>query len=240
MIFQSLLTDRIIIVAVGQTWPIIYLSIFAYKLLKRAKNRSTITISSLFLMIATAYLFAIFSILSINSPFSYAFYIISWYLLMLSHSFFILFIWLLLHIEESMSFIKYYIFLLIYGGIVSYVFWIGIFSDGIQYDISTGWRPVFSLPFAIINWMYVIFILVIPEIIMAIKLLKIFKGVEIVIRIKQFLVSSFLEYVVIILLILYNTLPNNHEYHSIILFINLPLSMLAAYFIYRSFGKKIE
>ena len=240
MIFQSLLTERIIIVGIGQVWPIIYLSIFAYKLLKRAKNRSTITISSLFLMIATAYSFAIFSILSINSPFSFAFYITSWYFLMFSHSFFILFIWLLLHIEESMSFIKYYIFLLMYGGIVSYVFWIGIFCNGIQYDMSTGWRPVFSLPFAIINWTYIIFILVIPEIIMAIKLLKIFKGVKIVIRIKLFLVSSFLEYVVMILLILYNTLPDNHVYRSIHIFINLSLGMLAAYFIYRSIGKKIE
>ena len=240
MMFQSLLIDRIIIVSLGQTWPIIYLSIFAYKLLKRAKNRSTITISSLFLMMATAYSFAIFSILLINSPFSYAFYITSWYLLMLSHCLLILFSLLLLNIKESISYIKYHLFLLIYGGIVSYVFWIGIFCAGIQYDISTGWRPVFSLPFAITNWMYVIFILVIPEIIIAFKLLKLFKGVKIVIRIKLFLVSSFLEFVVMILLILYNTLPDNHVYRSIHIFIGPPLGLLAAYFIYRSFGKKIE
>jgi len=240
MIVQSLLIERIIIVGVGQSWPIIYLSIFAYKLLNRKKNRSIITISSLFLMMATAYSFAFFSILLINTPFSYAFYITSWFFLMLCHCFFILFIWLLLHIEESMTSMKYLIFLVLYVGIASYVYWIGIFFNGIQYDISTGWRPVFSLPFAIINWTYIIFILVIPEIIMAIKLLKIFKGVKIVIRIKLFLVSSFLEYVVMILLILYNTLPDNHPYHSIHIFINLPLGMFAAYFIYRSIGKKIE
>jgi len=240
MIFQSALTERIIIVAISQTWPIIYNSLFAYKLLKRAKNRSTITISSLFLMMATALTFAIFSIITVNSPFSYAFYVTSWYLLMLSNCFLVLFSWLLLHIGESISFIKYLIFIVLLSIIVSYVIWIGILYNGIHYNISTGWRPVFSLPFAISNLIYLIFILVIPEVIIAFKLLKNFKGVKIAIRIKLFLISSFAEYILMILLVIYNTLPENNPYRLIHLFIAAPLGLFAAYFIYRSFGKKID
>ncbi len=240
MILESILIERIIVVGLGQTWPIIYLSIFAYKLLKRAKNRSTITLSTVFIMIATAYLIAFFSMLLINSPFAYAFYITSWYFLMLSQSFLILFSLLLLQIEENISFMKFFLFIVLYGVIVTYVFWFGIFYDGIQYDVSTGWRPLFSLPFAILNWLYIIFFLVIPEIILSFKLLKIFKGVKIVIRIKLFLVSSFLEYVVISLIVLYNTLPDYYVFRPIFAITGALLGMFAAYFIYRSFGKKIE
>jgi len=240
MIVQSILIERIVVVGVVQVWPIIYFSIFAYKLLKRGKNRSTITLSTLFLMNATAYLVAIFSILLINSPFGYAFYITSWYFLMLSHGFLILFSLLLLQIEENISFIKFFMFIVFYSVIVTYVYWIGIFYDGIQYDVSSGWRPLFSWSFAIINWMYVIFLLVIPEIIMGFKLLKIFKGVKIVIRIKLFLLSTFLEYLVMMILILYNTLPNYIVYRPILAIIGPLLAMLAAYLIYRSFGKNID
>jgi len=240
MILQSLLIERILIVAIGQVWPIFYLSIFAYKLLKRKKSRSTITLSTFFLLLANAYLFAIFSILSINSPFYYAFYIICWYFLIFSHCFLILFSWLLLHIEESISFKKYNIFMVLYGLSVTYVFWIGIFYDGILYDASTGWRPVFSLPFAIVNWLFIIVFLVIPEIIMSFTLLKIFKGSSVIIRIKLFLLTTFIEYLVISLIVLYNTLYDNQWYRSIHIFINLPLGMFGAYFIYRSFGRDID
>ncbi len=240
MIFESILIERIIIVAITQTWPPIYLSIFTYKLLKRAKNRSTITLSTFFLMIATAYLIAFFSMLLINSPFAYSFYITSWYFFMYSHSFIILFSLLLLQIEENISYMKFFMFIVLNGLILASVCCICIYYNGIQYDMSTGWRPLFSLPFAIINWIYVIFFLVIPEFIMGFKLLKIFDGAKIVIRIKLFLLSTLLEYAVIILVILYNTLPDNHAYRSIHVFIGPVLGTLAAYFIYRSFGKKIE
>lgn len=240
MIFQNLLLERIIIVAIGQSWPIIYLSIFAYKLLKRTKNRSTITLSTFFLLLASAYLFAFFSIFAINTPFSYSLYIITWYLYMFSHYFFILFTWLLLHIEESVSLKKYHMFMVLYGIIMAIIIWIGIFNGGIRYDETTSWRPLFSWSFAIINWLYITFFLVLPELLMSFKLVKIFKGSKVVIRIKLFLVSSFLEYVLISLVVLYNMLPDNHGYRSIHIYIGLPLGMLAAYFIYRSFGKNIE
>ncbi len=240
MIFQSALTERILVVAIAQTWPIIFLSVFAYKLLKRARNRSTITLSTFFLLVATAYLIAIFSILSVNSPFSYALYITSWYILMFSHGLLILFSFLLLKIEKNISFIKYVIFIMFYGVITTYIFWIGIFYNGIRYDISTGWRPIFSNIFLLANWIYLVFFIIIPEIIMAVKLVNLFKGSNVVIRIKLFLLSTFLEYVAMILLVLYNMLPENHPYRLIHLFIGSPLGLVAAYLIYRSFGKNIE
>lgn len=239
MLFQNLLIERIIKVSLAQTWPIFFFLIFAYKLLKRAKNRSTITLSTFFFMLATAYLFPIFSILSINSPFYYAFYITSWFFLTFSQGFLILFSWLLLNIENSISFKKYFLFIALYGVIATFICWIGIFH-GIQYDMSTGWRPAFSWPFAIINWIYIIFFLVIPEIFMSFTLLKIFKGSKIVIRIKLFLLSTYIEYFVTCLLVLYNTLLDNQIYHLIHVFIAFPLTILGAYFIYRSFGKNID
>jgi len=231
---------RIILVSIGQGWPIIYLSIFAYILLHRRKNRSTRTLSAFFLMLASAYAFAFFSIFAINTPFAYPLYLITWYLYMFSHFLFILFTWLLLHIKERIALKKYFILIISYGILITWIIWIAFFNDGILYDETTGWRPLFSLQFAIINWIYIFFFLLMPQIIMSLNLVKVFKVSKVVLRIKLFLISSFLEFTVISLVVLYNTLPDNNIYHSIHIIINLPLGMLAAYLIYRSFGRKIE
>lgn len=238
MILQSLLTERIIYAIIGQAWPIIYLSIYAFKLLKRTKNRSTISLSMIFILNASGYLFAFFSIFTINTPMSFIFYLIAWYLILFSHAFFIIFSWILLHIDIKLSIKKICVFAGIYCLIVGFIIWIAIFT--IKYDVNTEWRPVFSWLFAIINWMYIFIFLMIPELAMSFKLVKIFQGSNITIRIKLFLISSILEYIVISLLILYNTLDISPEIRSVITIFNIPLSMIAAYCIYRSFFKYID
>lgn len=208
--------------------------------MKRAKNRSTVTLSTFFISLTLAYLFAFFSIFAIDTPFAYVLYIVVWYLYLISHSIFLLFAWLLLHVEESIPIEKYVIFFVIYIIIINTIIWIGIFYNGVQYDMSIGWRPLFSWTFAIVNWIYMYGFLIIPELFLSFRLVRIFKGSKVVIRIKLFLFSAFIEYMLISLVVLYNLLFDNHVYRSIHIFINLPLGMVAAYFIYRSFGKKIE
>jgi hypothetical protein len=240
MIFLNLFQQRIILVSIGQSWPIIYLSLFAYMLLKRAKNRSTITLSTFFSMLASAYFFAFISIFTVNTPFAYSIYMITWFLLLYSHFFFILFAWLLIQIKEHVALKKYIIFMVFYGILITGIIWVAIFNHGIQYDETTGWTPIFSAQFAIINWMFIGFLFVLPEFIMAFRLVKIFKGSKVVIRIKLFLISSFLEFAVISLIVLYNASIFSQDYRPIHFYINLPLGMIAAYCIYRSFGKRID
>ena len=239
MLVQSALTERIILVSVFQIWPIIYDSFFAYKLLKRAKNRSTATLSCLFIFSALSFFLASISIFLANTPFAYLCYVIAFYSFIFAHSFIIIFGWLIVNLDKKLSY-KYYLGILIYGIISTYIFWIGIFFEGIRYDSGTGWIPVFSWLFLFVSWSYVIIFLIVPEIILAVKLLNIFEGVPLKRRIKLFILSVFLEFAVVLLIILYNTWINNAVFRAINLFVVPPLSMLAAYFIYKSFGKGLE
>lgn len=240
MLLQSGLTERIILVSVFQIWPIIYNSFFAYKLLKRAKNRSTFTLSCLFIFTALALFLAIVSIILANTPFAYLCYVIAFFSFIFAHSFIVIFSWLIVNLDEKISYRKYYLGILIYGIISTYIFWIGIFFEGIRYDSGTGWIPVFSWLFLFVSWSYVIIFLIVPEIILAVKLLNIFEGVPLKRRIKLFILSVFLEFAIVLLIILYNTWINNAVFRAIHIFVVPPLSMLAAYFIYKSFGKRLE
>jgi hypothetical protein len=156
-----------------------------------------------------------------------------------AHSFIIIFSWLIVNLDKKLS-SKYYLGILIYGIISTYVFWIGIFLEGIRYDSSTGWIPVFSWLFLFISWSYITIFLIVPEIFLAVKLINIFEGVPLKRRIKLFILSVFLEFAIVLLIILYNTWINNAVFKVINLFVVPPLSMLSAYFIYKSFGKGLE
>lgn len=240
MLIQSALTERIFIVSIFQIWPIIYDSFFAYKLLKRAKNRSTATLSYFFIFSALTFFLAIISIILANTPFAYICYIIAFFIFVFAQSFVVIFSWLIVNLDEKLSYKKYYLGILIYGIISTYVFWIGIFLKGIRYDSGTGWVPVFSWLFLFISWSYVTIFLIVPEIILAVKLKNIFEGVPLERRIKLFILSVFLNFANVLLIVLYNTWINNAVFKVIYIFVVPPVGMLAAYFIYKSFGKVLE
>lgn len=239
MLLQSALTERIILVCVFQIWPIIYDSFFAYKLIKRAKSRSTATLSCFFIFNAITFFLAIISIIIANTPFAYLCYVIAFFIYIFAQSFIIIFSWLIVNLDKKL-FYKYYLGILIYGIISTYVFWIGIFLKGIRYDSGTGWIPIFSWLFFFISLSYILIFLIVPEIIFAVKLINIFEGVLLKRRIKFFILSVFLEFAIVLLIVLYNTGINNSVFKVINLFLMPPLSTLAAYFIYKSFGKGLE
>jgi len=239
LLLQSALTERIILVVLFQIWPIIYDSFFAYKLMKRAKSRSTTTLSCLFSFDALSYLLGFVSILLLNTPFAYLCYVIAFFTFIFAQSFIIILSWVIVNLDKKLS-SKYYLGILIYGILSTYVIWIGIFLEGIRYDSSTGWIPIFSWLFFIVSWCYVIIFLIVPEIILALKLINIFEGVPLKRRIKLFILSVFLKLAIVLLMVLYNTGTTNFVFKAINLFLMPPLALLSAYFIYKSFGKGLE
>ena len=189
MLLLSALTERIIVVSILQIWPIIYHSFFAYNLLKRAKNRSTATLSCFFIFYALAFFLGSSSIFLANTPFAYFCYIIGFFNLIFTQSFIVIFSWLMVNLDKKLSYKKYYFAILIYGIFSTYVFWIGIFLEGIRNDSSTGWIPVFSWLFLFVSYSYIAIFLIVPEIILAVKLINIFEGVLLKRRIKLFIIS---------------------------------------------------
>ncbi len=207
--------------------------------MKRAKSRSTTTLSLFFSFNALSLFLGFASILLLNTPFAYLCYVIAFFTFIFAHSFLIILSWLIVNLDKKL-FYKYYLVILFYGILSTYVFWIGIFLEGIKYDSGTGWVPIFSWLFFLVSWSYLIIFLIVPEIILAVKLKNIFEGIHLKRRIKLFILSVFIELTIALLMVLYNTGAANSVLKVINLFLMPPLALIAAYCIYKSFGKGLE
>ncbi|MFW9951911.1 MAG: hypothetical protein ACFFKA_17475 [Candidatus Thorarchaeota archaeon] len=237
MFFLTALEQRIIVVSITQLWPILYGVFFTYKLLKRSKNYTTISLSSFFITQCIAFLVLIFSIFTVNTPFSFAFYIVGYFLYFFSFTFLIVFSWLVLNVDKKVRFKSIFFIIICYSITSGFLIWIGIFIDGLRYSYSTNWVPVFSLEFAILSWIYIGLGYFLPEVIIINSLRITFKNTPIKNRIYLLIISLLLGISLAILPILYNYLIDNTIYRTIHTFIALPLSTISAYIIYRSLGK---
>ena len=238
MLLQAILTQRIIIALLAQGWVIIYSSYFAYKLLKRGKNRATYTLSSIFISLGLTFFIANLSL--INTPFSYVLYIISIYFYFFTHSLIVIFTWVLIKLDDKTSIWRFHLGITFYGIISTYVLWIGYYFNGIMYNLSTNWIPTYSWFFFIISWTFLFILVIIPQIYLSFKLLKVFEGIILKRRINMFIVSIFLELIVVFSLFLYNTWVENQIYRTVYIAIFPLLSTIAAFLIYKSFGKELE
>ena len=240
MLFQDALTQRIIILVCFQLWPILYFLVLAYRLLKRKKSILTLTLSSYFILNAFGYSLSFLSLAFLNTPVAYLVYLLTFYFTVYSQSFIVIFSWLLLNLDKKISSSTYRFLIVIYGSIASYIFWVAYISKGIKFDSSTGWTPEFSIQFLIISYIYLTIFLIGPQIILAFRLLSAFEGAKLKKRVRQFLISAFLEYATIYFLTLYNTLVEPTIFRLIFPAINLVIGMTAAYYIYKSLGKELE
>lgn len=240
MLFQNALVQRIIVVIIFQIWPIFFLSYLAYKLLKRARNRATYTISSVFIFNALAYFLIFLSVISLYTPYAFHFYIVGIYFFVFGNSFFVISSWVLINLEQKASNLRVHLVITFYGIISTYVLFMSHFLGGIRYDSSTGWIPTYSWFFFAISWIILSLFLVIPQIILSIKLIKVFEGVVLRKRIILFLFSVFCEFSLVFALFLYNTWVENQFYRILYLFIFPPLGYVGAYLIYQGIVRELK
>ena len=240
MLFQNEFIVRLIVVSVLQLWPIIYLSFFAYKLLNRAKNRSTYILSGYFITTALAYFLATISIFLSNTPFAYIAYVVSIYFFVFSFSFIINFSWILTKLDEKSCNTKFFLRVTLYAILSLYVLVIAIPFNGITLNSSTGWIPHYSWFFLAINWMYFLIFLIIPQVYLSRKILKEYEGVVLKKRLILFTFSVFLVLLLAISLFLYHTWTENLIFRAFHLIIGLVFGISAAYLIYKGFGKELE
>lgn len=240
MLFAELILERIIVFAFVQIWPIIYFPYFARKLLKRTKNRSTITLSVCFINFAIVFIIALFSIFFIGNPVSKILYSISLYLFMANQGLFVLTTWFITRLAKKTELISIILIIMFYLIASSYVFWIGFPYEGIIYDASTGWRPEYSIFFFWISFFYVTCALIIPEFLLARKILGAFKGLPIENRVKMFILGGLLNFFEIYFLLIYNSMPENFIYRAIHPFVAFVFNIIATYLAYRGIGRALE
>ena len=240
MLFQDILLNRIIAFAITQIWPLIFFPLFAYKLLKRSRNRSVVILSISFINYALVFLIAFFSILFIETPFSKILYSISLYIFFFNNGFYFLISWLMSRLALKTKKKSILLIITSYLILASYVFWIGFPYEGIIYDASTGWRPVYSWLFFWVSVFYVTIFLIVPQLFIAKKLSRDFKGLPVANRVNQLTIGVFLNFMHIYFLLLYNTLVEISLYQVIHIFIALPLNLTSAYLVYLGLVKALE
>lgn len=244
MLLQSPLLQRLVFALIVQVWPIIYSSYFAYKLLNRGKNRATYTLSGFFVSLALTFFLTTLSILLLYTPFStpisYLLYVTGMYFFFFTHTLFVIFTWVLTRLDEKTPIWKFFLAITFYGIISSYVFLIGFFFNGIRLDSSTNWLPTYSWFFFSISWALLFIFILIPQIYLSFKLVKVFEGRILKRRIKMFIVSVFLESIMVFSLYLYNTWVENQIFRIIYILIIPATATIAGFLIYKSFGKELD
>ena len=240
LLFQNDLFVRLIVVSVFQIWPIFYASFFAYKLLKRAKNRSTYILSAYFITTALTYFLATLSTYLVVTPFAYIIYVISIYFFVFSYNFVINFSWLLTKLDEKSSKTTFYLRVIFYAILSLFVIIIGIPFNGITLNAGTGWIPNYSWFFLGFSWSYFLIFYTFPLLYLSLKILKVYEGIVLKRRLNRFIISVFLMLLVAFFMFLYNTWIENVIFRTFYLFIMPELGMLGAYLVYKGFGKDLE
>ena len=240
MLFQNEFIARLIIVSVFQIWPVFYGSYFAYKLLKRAKNRSTYTLAGFFITLALTYFLATVSTFLVNTPFSYIIYVLSIYVFVFSYSFVINFSWILTRLDKKSCNTKFFLRIILYAFLSLYVLVVAIPFNGILLNASTGWIPNYSLLFLGVNLAYFLIFLIIPQIFLSYKIFKVYEGVGLKRRLNMFLISTFLVLLLAVLLFMYNTWTENLIFRTFYILIIPELGVVGAYLVYKGFGKDLE
>ncbi len=240
MLFQNEFIVRLITASVLQIWPIFYMSYFAYKLLKRAKNRSTYMLSGYFITSSLAYFLATISIFLSNTSFAYIIYVLSIYIFVFSYSFILNFSWLLTRLDEKPCRTTFFFRIIFFAILSLYVLLFAIPFSGITLNASTNWVPIYSWFFLSINWAYILIFLIIPQVYLSFKILHAYKGIGLGRRLNLFLISVFITLTLAISLFLYNTWTENIIFRMIHIFIAIVFGIYGAYLVYKGFGKELD
>ena len=240
MLFQNEFIFRLVAVSIIQIWPIFYGSYFAYKLLKRARNRCTYTLAGFFITMVLTYFLATFSIFLTNTPFAYIIYVISMYFLVFSYSFLINFSWLLINLDEKSSPTKLSLRITLYAILSLCVIIFGVLFNGITLDATTSWTPNFSWFFLGIGWVYFLIFLILPQIYLSFKILKEYEGIYLRKRLNRFIISVILMLYLAVCLFLYHTWTENIIFKTFHTIQGLIFGISAAYLVYKGFGKDLD
>jgi len=197
-------------------------------------------LSGYFITTALAYFLATISIFLINTPFSYIVYVVSIYIFVFSYSFLINFSWLLTRLDEKSCNTKIFLRIPLYAILSLYVIIISFFFNGITLNASTGWIPSYSWFFLGFSWTYFLIFLIIPQLYLSFKILKLYEGVVLKKRLNLFIFSVFIVLFLAVSLFLYHTWTENIIFRTFHVSIGLVFGISAAYLIYKGFGKELD
>ena len=177
MILQIDLSRIFLVFVIGMVMAIFFLGL-GWSILKRRRSRLTKTFSSLYISIALGLLvnaaYVVINELVRSEPLALFLYYISAFLIFYGPIFMLATNRILIHSEVVYSLRSELKLLLIYAFALGFMV-IFYFFDGIEFNESTNWRPVWSLPYLIYIVIVVSVFTTIPTIVTSIKILTVMK-----------------------------------------------------------------
>lgn len=190
MIFQGEYWSRIMVAFISQTFIIILFSFLVFKMLKRNRKRSTITLAAFYLLLSVGLFMNIIFILLISSDNNVVIsisYSIASYFIIFPFIFILIFINVILKMEENFTLKKITIISVIYGVLCSTFY---IFPGGITF--TSNWIPVYSIPlFIYVNIIFTGYI-TIPILFYSIRLYRLFKARNLKEKLRILLIGIYL------------------------------------------------
>ena len=227
LLFQADDIGRFFAILVAQLLFSFIFLYLAYKILKRNRNRLSITLSSFYISEAIAFILgAIYLPLRIN-PIVYILYFGAVYLIFIGPIFLVMFICILLKIDFKLK--DQVIIILIYALIV---FILLNLPGGIMINEDTNWIPLWSLTLLLILHSFITCVIVIPFFLLFSKLYKTFEDKDLKKKLKYFLIGFCGIIITFFGGGIYNTQIYplfNFVWNFVLLFILIPSALLIYY-----------
>lgn len=185
MIFQGTEWIRTLFILIVNPFLVLFLLIIAYKVLKRKRDRASITLSSFYIILGAGLTINIIYFLVTFAEVEivlYLLYYLSSFLTIFSFIFIIAFINIILKVDFTNK--KYFLIVFFYAlGCVS----IHLFPGGIT--LTENWTPVYSWVFFILAYIFFTFFIVVPSIFYSIRLSRKFIDQNLKKKLKMFLIG---------------------------------------------------
>lgn len=190
MLFQGDYWSRIIVAFISQAFIIVLFSFLVFKILKRNRKRSSITLAAFYLIVSVGLFMNIIFILLISSGNNVVIsisYNLASYFIVFPFIFILIFINVILKMEEDFTLKKMTIIIVIYGVLCSTLY---MFPEGITF--TSNWVPVYSIPFFIyVNIIFTGYI-TIPILFYSIRLYNLFKARNLKEKLRILLIGIYL------------------------------------------------
>lgn len=208
----------------------------AYKILRRNRNRLTLTLSGFYFSLSIGLILnAVYPPLN-NKDLVTIIYIIAAYFILLSPIFVVLFNINLLQVGKENSLRKWASYIILYT--FSLIFCLNI-PGGITILEEPYFRPLFAWEFLIILYLFISIFMVIPLIITSLKLFKSFKDPKLKKKLGFFFIGSFGLIFSLCVVVLYNAFRHDPIIRSIISIIGSFIMLLSAGLIYYAWVQRL-
>ncbi len=190
MIFQGVDWPRLIIVFFSQGFAAIVFVVLAFKIIKRKRDRSTVTLFFFYFILSIGLIFNILFVMftyTNNELLLRTLYILSAFFIAFSFTFNLVFINIILKLKDEFTIRKMAVIIGVYGTIVLSLY---LIPEGVTFD--SNWTPTYDLLLFVLMYVFLTVFITVPTTYYSARLYKLFKARNLKDRFRLYLIGIIL------------------------------------------------